>query len=132
MKADSMDDDLEVQVINYLGRPNYHAMNRWKMFLENQFVPTNLYEIGANNPFTPEGQQSVLKPLMPDTQFFLIEACPKHEQSLINSGENYAIEVLGLRDGDVKTFYETNYFPRGTGDSLYLERTDFYTPEARI
>lgn len=117
------------QILGYLQDPRGYSMQRWGRFLAQCFVPKVFYDVGANDPFFVEGQQTVFKPLMPDTRFFLLEAMPKHEASLIRSKEEYAIVVLGEHDGAEKTFYETTVFPPGTGDSYYLERTAAYAPD---
>jgi FkbM family methyltransferase len=95
-------------------------------------VPKVFYDIGANDPFSAEGQQTVYKPLMPDTDFFLFEAMAKHETALIRSNEPYAIAILDERDGVEKTFYESSVYPPGTGDSLHLERTEAYAADVRL
>jgi FkbM family methyltransferase len=110
-----------------LSDPSGYSYHRWRLFLANVFVPEVFYEIGANDPFSVEGQQKVLKPLMPDTQFFLFEALDKHRQSLELSKEQFAIAVLGEKDGDEVEFYESSEYPKGTGDSCYRERTRFYS-----
>lgn len=107
-------------------------MGRWRNFLEHGFVPSVFYDIGANDPYAAEGQQVVYRPLMPETRFYLIEAMAKHEAALRRSGEPFAIAVLGERDGEVKEFYETRAFEAGNGDSLYLERTDYYASDVLV
>ncbi|MBX9929847.1 MAG: FkbM family methyltransferase [Gemmatimonadaceae bacterium] len=101
-------------------------MARWRRLLANGFVPKVFYDIGANDPLAPEGQQTVLKPLMPATRFYLFEAMAKHEPALRRSGEPFALGVLGATDGAQVTFYETKAFAPGSGDSYYRERTAFY------
>src|SRR5688572_27241204 len=112
--------------------PRAYCALRWSRFVAEVFVPKVFYDIGANDPFSVEGQQSVLKRLMPDTRFFLFEAMAKHEPALARSKEQYAIVLLGEADGVEKTFYESKSFALGTGDSYYLERTATYAPEARV
>jgi FkbM family methyltransferase len=90
------------------------------------------YEIGANNPFSSEGQQSVLKPIMPKTRFYLFEAMPKHEEALKRSKEPYVIALLGEEDGLEKIFYQSKDYAPGDGDSYYRERTDSYNPSAVV
>lgn len=107
-------------------------MRRWRSFLARCFVPGVFYDIGANDPFSVEGQQVVYKPLMPHTRFYLFEAMAKHESALRRSGEPYALAVLDAEDGAEKTFYESAAYPPGTGDSLYLERTSAYAGEALV
>jgi FkbM family methyltransferase len=101
-------------------------MQRWKLFLREEFVPKVFFDIGANNPFAEEGQQVVMAPLMPETGFYLFEAMSKHEESLKNTGYPYAIAVLGDKDGKEVTFYETKAKESGPGDSYYKEQTGFY------
>jgi FkbM family methyltransferase len=120
----------EDQILGSLQDPRAYTALRWRRFLAQGFVPKVFYDIGANDPFSLEGQQTVLKPLMPQTRFFLLEAMAKHEPQLERSGEPYAIVVLGQEDGAEKTFYESAAYAPGTGDSYYLERTAAYSAEA--
>lgn len=120
------------QVSAFLQDPRRYSVIRWRNFLAQCFVPEVFYDIGANDPFSAEGQQTVYKPLMPHTAFFLFEAMAKHEPALIRSNEPYAIAILDARDGVEKTFYETTAYPPGTGDSLFLERTAAYAPGALV
>ena len=112
--------------------PRAYCALRWSRFVAEVFVPRVFYDIGANDPFSVEGQQAVLKRLMPATRFFLFEAMAKHEPALIRSKEPYALVLLGETDGAEKTFFESKSFALGTGDSYYLERTATYAPEARV
>lgn len=112
--------------------PRLYGSIRWQRFLARCFVPKVFYDIGANDPFSAEGQQKVYKPLMPHTAFFLFEAMAKHEPALVRSNEPYAIVVLDEHNGVEKTFYESSAYPPGTGDSLYLERTEAYAPGALL
>jgi len=120
------------QILTFLQDPRLYSMIRWRLFLTQCFVPKVFYDIGANDPFSPDGQQTVYKPLMPHTDFFLFEAMAKHEPALIRSKEPYAIAILDEHDGVEKTFYETSAYAPGTGDSLYLERTAFYASGALL
>lgn len=116
----------------YVQDPRLYGVDRWRNFIARCFTPSVFYDIGANDPFSIEGQQVVLKPVMPDTRFYLFEALAKHEQALAASGEPYAVAVLGDENGREVTFYETSRFAAGTGDSYYLERTAFYDDASRI
>ncbi|MBN2144016.1 MAG: FkbM family methyltransferase [Candidatus Aureabacteria bacterium] len=120
------------RVISFLQDPRHFTVIRWRHFLDQCYVPKIFYDIGANDPFSVEGQQILFKPLMPHTQFYLFEAMSKHEPALIRSGEPYAIVVLGEHDGAIKTFYETKASLIGTGDSYYLEKTPFYSSDSMI
>ena len=122
----------DTQILNFLRDPRLYSMLRWRVFLARCFVPKVFYDIGANDPFSAEGQQTVYKPLMPHTDFFLFEAMAKHEPALIRSNEPYAIAILDEHDGVEKTFYESSAFAPGTGDSLYLERTAAYASDALL
>ena len=105
----------------------------WAVFLTRCFTPSVFFDLGANDPFaTPSGQQVAFKPFLPSTEFYLFEASAKHEAALIRSGEPYAIAVLGERDGDERSFYESNAYPAGNGDSMYREQSRFYRPEVVI
>ena len=112
--------------------PRVYSTTRWRLFLEQCFVPQVFYDIGANDPFSREGQQTIYKPLMSATRFFLFEAMAKHEPALIRSGEAYGIAVLDSEDGIEKTFYETRAYVPGTGDSIYRERTAAYAGDALV
>lgn len=120
------------QFLSVLADPRSYGMTRLRQLLAECFVPRVFYDIGANNPFSPEGQQTVFKPLMPETKFFLFEAMAKHEPALKTSNEPYAIAILGEQDGMTRTFYESKANPSGNGDSLYLERTRYYRPETVV
>jgi len=120
------------QILGILAEPRLYAMSRIQLFLSQCFLPGVFYDIGANDPFSVEGQQTIYKPLMPKTKFFLFEAMAKHEPALIRSGEPYAIAILDEQEGMTKTFYQSKAYPPGNGDSLYLERTVYYAPESLI
>jgi FkbM family methyltransferase len=122
----------EDRTLAFLKDPRAYSLLRWQNFLTRCFTPNVFYDIGANDPFSAEGQQTLYKPLMPQTQFFLFEAMAKHEPALIRSGEPYAISVLDSRDGVEKIFYQSSAYPPGTGDSLYLECTPTYGPSHLI
>lgn len=124
--------DKQERIRTALTDPRVYNIGRWQTFLERCFVPKVFFDIGANDPFSREGQQTVFKPLMPATRFFLFEAMAKHEPALVRSGEPYAICVLDGQDGQEKTFYESKVYAPGTGDSVYLERTSAYAPDALI
>jgi FkbM family methyltransferase len=123
---------IDDRISTLLKDPRLYGAIRWRKFLAQCFVPKVFYDIGANDPFSADGQQTLYKPLMPRTAFFLFEAMAKHEPALIRSNEPYAIAVLDARDGVEKTFYETTAFARGTGDSLFLERTAAYAPATLV
>lgn len=116
----------EKRLLKTLQDPRAYSMLRWRSFLDNCFLPDVFYDIGANDPFSPEGQQTVFKPLMPVTCFYLFEAMAKHEAALIRSKEPYALALLGETEGMEKTFYESRAYAPGTGDSYYRERTSAY------
>ena len=122
----------EDRILTFLADPRLYSMRRWQRFLAQRFVPKVFYDIGANDPFSAEGQQTVYKPLMPHTDFYLFEAMAKHEPALVRSKEPYAIAVLDQHDGVEKVFYESAAYVPGTGDSLYLERTGFYAADVLI
>jgi FkbM family methyltransferase len=119
-------------ILRQLQDPRAYGRMRWQEFLRSGFVPQVFYDIGANDPFVYDGQQSIFKPLMPDTRFYLVEAMAKHEPQLLASEEPYAIAVLGEEDGTAKTFYESHAYVPGHGDSYYLERTPVYSGERLI
>jgi FkbM family methyltransferase len=122
----------ESSLLTALSDPRVYGMMRWRSFLQHCFVPGVFYDVGANDPYSREGQQTVYKPLMPTTKFYLFEAMAKHEPSLGRSGEPYTLGVLDSADGVEKVFYESSAYAPGTGDSLYLERTDAYAADAVI
>ena len=125
-------EDRHARMLTALKDPRVYGTLRWQLFLERCFVPAVFYDIGANDPFSTEGQQTIFKPLMPDTRFFLFEAMAKHEPALVRSGEPYGIAVLDTDDGLEKTFYETRAYAQGTGDSVYLEQTAAYGADSVI
>ena len=124
--------DRQAALLTALQDLRVYSMQRWRSFLHHCFVPQVFYDIGANDPFSREGQQTVLKPLMPDTAFYLFEAMAKHEPALKRSGEPYVLGVLDSDEGIEKIFYESAAYAPGTGDSLYLERTAAYAPDQVI
>jgi FkbM family methyltransferase len=123
---------IDESILNSLQDPRAYSLLRWQRFLANGFVPNVFYDIGANDPFSIEGQQVVYKPLMPQTQFFLFEAMAKHEEQLLRSNEPYVIAVLGEEEASDVIFYESKVFAPGTGDSYYLENTAAYAADAVV
>ena len=119
-------------VLRYLEDPKLYFSFRWQRFMDQCFVPEVFFDIGANDPFSAEGQQVLFKPLLPHTRFFLFEAAPKHEAALRRSGEPYVIALLGKSDGQELIFYESTTAPAGTGDSCYREQTAYYDPAALL
>ncbi len=122
----------ETLMLRRLQDPRAYGMERWKRFLRSCFVPSIFYDIGANDPYAVEGQQTVFKPLMPDTRFYLFEAMEKHQKALARSGEPYAVVLLGENESTERSFYQSGAYAPGTGDSYYRERTKFYDDSSII
>ncbi len=81
------------------------------------FPLSNVYDIGAN-----KGRWSRdMRRILPRSAFFLFEANEAHRAKLASRGFPFFIEVLGSKEEE-RRFYSIG----GTGDSLYLEKTEHY------
>lgn len=82
-----------------------------------------VFDVGANKGrWTREHKR-----LIPDAQFFMFEANSQHEGKLRKIGDRYFLGVLSA-DGLPADFYRIN----GTGDSLYIEKTEHYGVESKV
>lgn len=83
------------------------------------FNPRVIYDIGAY-----KGNWSKnIKRIFPDAEFYLFEACDKHENEIAQIGSRYFINVLGEKDDEQFLFYSNG----STGDSLKKENTTYYS-----
>jgi FkbM family methyltransferase len=95
---------------------NLHA-DRLSFWKSKGFEPKVIYDIGAFNG----GWTRTAKQIFPKAQFFLFEANEHHKPSLAETGFPYFIALLGDQDTTI-TFYSNG----STGDSVFLEQTNFY------
>lgn len=78
---------------------------------------STVYDIGANRGRWTRS----MRRLLPHSHFFLFEANETHRKKLASRKFPFFICVLGARE-EKRRFYSTG----GTGDSLYLEKTNHY------
>lgn len=78
---------------------------------------SNVYDIGANKGRWTRS----MRRLLPRSKFFLFEANETHRDKLASRNFPFFICVLGAKE-EKRRFYSTG----GTGDSLYLEKTNHY------
>jgi FkbM family methyltransferase len=84
---------------------------------KNGFAISTVYDIGAN-----KGRWSRdMRRSLPRSDFFLFEANEKHREKLASRGFPFFICVLGSKE-ESRRFYSIG----GTGDSLYLEKSEHY------
>lgn len=81
------------------------------------FEISAVYDIGANKGRWTRDMSRVL----PQSRFFLFEANETHRAKLASRGFPFFICVLGAKEEE-RRFYSIG----GTGDSLYLEKTEHY------
>lgn len=81
------------------------------------FALTTVYDIGANKGRWARDTSKIL----PSSNFFLFEANDIHRQKLASRGFPFFICVLGSKEEE-RPFYSIG----GTGDSLYIEKTNHY------
>lgn len=84
----------------------------------NGYAINNVYDIGANSGKWTRDMSKVL----PSANFFMFEANESHRQDLSKRGHPFFIEILASEEMERK-FFSIG----GTGDSLYLENTEFYS-----
>lgn len=100
----------------------YDRLEFWK---SKGLNPKVIYDIGAHNGGWTRG----MKPLFPDSQFVLFEANSEHRQVLEDLSAN--LVLLGSENHEAIPFYK-NTQGCTTGNSIYLERTVFFTPQTAI
>lgn len=83
--------------------------------------PKRILDIGAN----VGGFYNEAKNIWPQASFTLIEGNPKCEQFLKQTGQPYYIALLSDEEKTVN-FYVMKNTDTATGNSYYLEMTDFY------
>lgn len=84
----------------------------------NGFPINTVYDIGANAGKWTRDMSKIL----PSSDFIMFEANDIHRQTLAKRGFPFFIEILSSREEERK-FFSIG----GTGDSLYLENTKFYS-----
>ena len=81
------------------------------------YALSTVYDIGANKGRWARDTRK----LLPKSNFFLFEANDAHRKKLASRGFPFFICVLGSREEE-RPFYSIG----GTGDSLYIEKTNHY------
>lgn len=82
-----------------------------------------VFDIGANKGRWTRQH----KRLIPNAKFFMFEANSRHEKRLKKIGQRYFLGILSA-DGMPADFYRID----GTGDSLYMEKTEHYGPASKV
>lgn len=109
------------KVFKFLEKNRY--ANLIQRLLESGLEIRVVFDIGANKGRWTRQQ----KRLIPHAQFFMFEANAQHEEKLKKIGDRYFLGVLSA-DGMPADFYRIN----GTGDSLYIEKTEHYGAESKV
>ena len=92
------------------------------------FEPKNVLDIGAHiGNFT-----QMCRKVWPLADYYLIEGNEACEPALRYLGEPYFIVLLGDQDGRSVTYYKTTHNVLNTGNSIYRERTPYYSDEKLI
>ena len=108
---------------NYLDIYLERWLNRRKLLKtfvalnKNGLTLSTVYDIGANKGRWARDTRK----LLPQSKFFLFEANDTHTEKLAARGFPFFICVLGSSE-ETRRFYSTG----GTGDSLYIEKTEHY------
>jgi FkbM family methyltransferase len=93
-----------------------HGLNRLKAL---GFEPEYILDVGANI-----GDWSrVMKEIYPQAKVLMLEASPTCGKDLDTTGNKYAISLVGKKN-EIVEFYES---PKGTGNSIYKEKTKYFT-----
>lgn len=89
------------------------------------YNPKRILDIGANiGEFRTE-----LKEIWNDTSITMIEANRECEKHLSKLDSPFYIEVLGKKDDETVNFYLSKDMDSATGNSIYPEKTSFYTED---
>uniref|UniRef100_A0A7S0RJF6 Methyltransferase FkbM domain-containing protein n=1 Tax=Pyramimonas obovata TaxID=1411642 RepID=A0A7S0RJF6_9CHLO len=89
-----------------------------QLSIKMRFTPKFILDVGANEgSWTRE-----VRNIFPRTEFFMIEAVPKHEKTLRDVGAPYAFAVLGDEEKDVQFFQAKT----STGNSLFRETSQAF------
>jgi FkbM family methyltransferase len=92
--------------------------------IQNYFTPDSILDIGANvGQFYNEINQ-----IFPNSYYYLIEGNDKCEIVLQSLNVDYSIALLSDKVKDVKFYTRTNE-ERCTGNSIYREKTSFFSDE---
>lgn len=92
---------------------------------ERGFDPKCIVDVGAYR-----GEWADLASvLFPKADLYLFEANKQHEPILKNKGYDYSITLLGEEDGQVVNFYSSSSTEQQTGNSIFIENTNFYAEE---
>jgi FkbM family methyltransferase len=100
----------------------YERLEFWK---SKGLEPTVIYDIGAHHGNWTRG----IRKLFPSAQFFAFEANSEHTHLLQDLSAN--ILLLGSANKEAVSFFK-NTVGCTTGNSMYLERTFYFTPQTAI
>lgn len=94
-----------------------------KKLRDNGFYPRHVLDIGANvGNFSIECEK--IWPIL--TNFYLIEPNKECQYNLQATGFNVYLNLVGDKDDEDVIFYKTTDFIKGTGNSIYREKTKHY------
>jgi FkbM family methyltransferase len=92
--------------------------------IKNYFTPNSVLDIGAN-----VGQfYNEIKQIFPNSYYYLIEGNERCEIVLQSLGVDYSIALLSDKVKEVKFYTRTNE-ERCTGNSIYREKTPFFSDD---
>ena len=118
---------INFKIINYFKKKYkklFNSLYKQKLnsiilhLLDNKIEINNVYDVGA---YQGEWTKALKKTSLKNSKFFLFEANAENEKYLKNSDHKYFINVLSDKIKEVKFFSKAH-----TGDSYFLEKTNFY------
>jgi FkbM family methyltransferase len=118
---------INFKIINYFKKKYeklFNSLYKQKLnsiilhLLDNKIEINNVYDVGA---YQGEWTKALKKTSLKNSKFFLFEANAENEKYLKNSDHKYFINVLSDKNKEVKFFSKAH-----TGDSYFLEKTNFY------
>ena len=118
---------INFKIINYFKKKYeklFNSLYKQKLnsiilhLLDNKIEINNVYDVGA---YQGEWTKALKKTSIKNSKFFLFEANAENEKYLKNSDHKYFINVLSDKNKEVKFFSKAH-----TGDSYFLEKTNFY------
>lgn len=112
---------LTTKLSKFLERRRYAAL--MQRIINSGLKIDVIFDIGANKGRWTRQH----KRLIPNAKFFMFEANSTHEERLKKIGQRYFLGILSA-DGMPADFYRID----GTGDSLYMEKTEHYGPASKV
>ena len=118
---------INFKIINYFKKKYkklFNSLYKQKLnsiilhLLDNKIEINSVYDVGA---YQGEWTKALKKTSLKNSKFFLFEANAENEKYLKNSDHKYFINVLSDKNKEVKFFSKAH-----TGDSYFLEKTNFY------